>query len=153
SADSQAVLGPVRSALDPGVVAVHVRGMPEAALAPLISDAVVVARLGPGAQIVVSCRDLARVTDLACPLPEYPEGFHPHPDYLRLEDLFPLPYPHPSSADQIFLPSGFAEPGPGADRLPVQTLLIPTDGTPAAQERIRTLAAVTVPQSRSKTSD
>lgn len=58
------------------------------------------------------------------------------------------------SADaRVFQPSALVEPGPDADRLPVQTLLIPTDGTPAAQERIRTLAAVTVPLSRSKTSD
>jgi hypothetical protein len=153
STDSWSPLGSGRPALGPGVVAVHVQGVPAASLAPLMSGGVVVARLAPDAQIVVSCGELARVTDLACPLPEYQEGFNPNQDYLRLEELFTLPYPHPSSADQIFQPASFAEPAPDADRLPVQTLLIPTDGTPAAQERIRTLAAVTVPQSRSKTSD
>src|SRR5690606_1955144 len=63
-----------------------------------------------------------------------------------------------SGADGVvrFTPAGFTEPGPDADRLPVQTLFIPTfiptDGSPAAQERVRTLAAGTVPGSRSKTS-
>ncbi|HZN20419.1 MAG TPA: hypothetical protein VFB84_19840 [Micromonosporaceae bacterium] len=49
--------------LDDGIVAVHVLGAPEASLAPLLSDGLVTARLG-GAQIVVACADLARVTKL-----------------------------------------------------------------------------------------
>lgn len=153
SADRRSVLGSVPPALDPGVVAVHVRGAPQASLAPLLSDGAVVARRGPSAQVVVSCTDLARVTDLECPLPEYQEGPSIFQDYIRLEDLFTLPYPNASGADHVFRPSAFAEPGPDADGLPIQTLLIPTDGTLAAQERIRTLAAVAVPLSRSKTSD
>jgi FtsX-like permease family len=151
--DRQSLLGSVPPALDPGVVAVHVQGAPEASLAPLMPGGAVVARLGPSKQVLVSCTDLARVTDLECPLPEYQEGRLVFQDYLRLEDLFTLPYPNPEGADSIFRPSAFAEPGPDADRLPIQTLLIPTDGTLAAEERIRTLAAVTLPLSRSKTSE
>jgi hypothetical protein len=147
------VLAPIRPSLDPGVVAVHVQGVPEADLAPLMSPGVVVARLNPSNEIVVSCVDLARVTDLDCPLPVYEEGPFLTQDYLRAEDMFTLPHPGASAADHRFQPTAFAEPGPGTGPLPVQTLLIPTDGTPAARERVRTLAAVTVPQSRSKTSE
>lgn len=142
-------LGEVQSVLDQGVVAVHVQGAPEESLAPLMSDGVVVARLA-GAQIVVACADLARVTTLACPLPV---GYD-STAYARAADLFRLPYPGADHRDGIvqFNPDTFAEPRPGAQWRPIQTLFIPTDGTQAAQERVRTLAAVTVPGSRSKTS-
>jgi len=150
---NQSLFSPGRPVLDPGVVAVHVRDVPEADLAPLMSDGVVVARLGPGERIVVSCVELAKVTDLGCPLPVYREGVPFGQDYLRAEDLFTVPYPGATSQDLIFQPSALAEPGPDAGELPVKTLLIPTDGSTAAQERVRTLAAVTVPMSRSKTSD
>jgi hypothetical protein len=140
------------SVLDAGVVAVHVRGVPAAELAPLMTEGVVVARLGVGSQIVVSCAELARVTDLTCPMPKFEvEGGGDNQPFALAKDLFTLPFPNPSAADGIFQPTGFEEPGPIAAGLPVQTLFIPTDGTPAAQERVRTLAAVTVPQSRSKT--
>jgi hypothetical protein len=43
------------------------------------------------------------------------------------------------------------EPGPRAAELPVHTIFIRTDGTTAAQERIRTLAAALVPSSISRT--
>jgi hypothetical protein len=151
SSTDASLIVPARPVLDPGVVAVHVRGVPEAEFGPLMSAGVVIARLDAAGRIVVSCADLARVTELDCPLPRYKEGFHPFQEYLLAEDLFALPYPGASSADEIFRPSGFAEPGPGSGRLPVQTLLIPTDGTFAGQERVRTLAAVRVPMSRSKT--
>jgi hypothetical protein len=119
------------SVLDPGVVAVHVRGASEAALAPLISDDVVVARSGPSGQVVVRCADLARVSELTCPLPA------------RLDH-------HPPPVG-LFDPAGFAEPGPGAADLPIRTLFVPTDGTPAAEERVRTLAAVAAPYALSRT--
>ncbi|BCB83247.1 FtsX-like permease family protein [Phytohabitans suffuscus] len=151
--DNQTLFGAGRPVLDPGVVAVHVRGATDAEVAPLMSDGVVVVRLAADDRLVVSCQDLARVTDLGCPLPVYREGFFGGQDYLRLEDLFTLPTPDASSADLIFQPSALAEPGPEAGGLPVQTLLVPTDGTAAAQERVRTLAAGTVPLSRSRTSD
>ncbi|GIE94499.1 ABC transporter permease [Paractinoplanes rishiriensis] len=140
------------SVLDAGVVAVHVQGVPEDRLGALASPGTVVARIGPGDQIVVPCADLARVSDLACPLPQYEENGDDSQAFLRARDLFILPYPGASAADHIFQPMSYAEPGPTAGRLPVQTLLIPTDGSAAAQERIRTLAATVVPQSRSKTS-
>lgn len=41
--------------------------------------------------------------------------------------------------------SGRAEPVPGADNLPVMSVYIPTDGTPAAERRVRTEAANLVP--------
>ena len=144
---------PVGSTLDPGVVAVHMRGVPEASLAALMSDGVVVARLAPQQRIAVSCADLARVTILDCPLPEFRADGNFGPDYLRAEDLFALPYPHPDGSDHIFHPESFVEPGPGDAELPVQTLFIPTDGSSAAQERVRTLAATTAPMSRSKVSE
>ncbi len=140
------------SVLDDGVVAVHVQGVPEEALAPLLSGGgVTVARRDPGRQVVVACADLARVTDVGCPLPRYVEGPTGNEDYDALEDLFVLPYPGASGADHIFGPSGFTEPGPTAGELAIQTLFIPTDGTVAAQERVRTAAALAVPLSRSKT--
>jgi hypothetical protein len=142
-----------RVALDPPVVAVHVQGVAEESLAPLRTAGTVVVRVAPGSRLVVPCAELARVTDLGCPLPQYREDGDHGRAYLRAEDVFVLPYPGASGADGIFRPAGFAEPGPGAGRLPVQTLLIPTDGTAAARERVRTLAAVTVPSSRSRVSD
>ncbi|MEV4512818.1 FtsX-like permease family protein [Dactylosporangium sp. NPDC049525] len=140
------------SVLDGGVVAVHVQGVPEEVLAPLMTGDVTIARRDPSRQVVISCADLAKVTDLGCPLPRYVEGPTGNEDYLALEDLFELPYPGASGADGIFVADGFAEPGPDAGQLAIQTLFIRTDGTVAAQERIRTVAAVAVPLSRSKTS-
>ena len=142
----------VHSVLDPGVVAVHVQGAPQASFAALMSDGVVVARLAPGHQIVVACADLARVSDVDCPLPTSPDGYD-SPSGRRVRDMFFLPYPGATSAEHIFGPRGFTEPDPATEQLPIQTLFIPTDGTLAAQERIRTLAAVSVPNSRSKTGD
>jgi hypothetical protein len=43
-------------------------------------------------------------------------------------------------------PGSPTEPGPGADRLPVGDLYIPTDGTLAAEEQVRTRAASLVPR-------
>jgi hypothetical protein len=129
------------------VVAVHTQG---AAVPGLMGPDVVVARLD-GKQIVVSCEGLSRVSVVRCPLPVYQENGD-SAAYLEMEDLFTLPYPNPSAADGIFQPFGFALPYAGSDRLPVQTLFVPTDGTTAAQERVRTLAAAAAPLTRSKTS-
>jgi len=142
-----------RSVLDQGVVAVHVQGAPEETLAPLLrNDGVVIARLGTGRRIVVACAELIRVTNLECPLPASLGDGDDINDRLKSEQLFALPTFDATSADNIFRPTGFVEPGPDAARMPIQTLFVPTDGTPAGQERIRTLAAATVPVSRSKTS-
>ena len=116
--------------LDPGVVAVQVRGASESALAPLLSDGTVVARWGSAGHLVVKCAELAQVSELTCPLRFDPEVAAPV---------------------GLFHPSGFAEPEPGDEKLPIHSLYVPTDGTPAAQERIRTLAAVVAPYSLSRT--
>jgi FtsX-like permease family len=137
------------SVLKDGVVAVHVQGAPEASFAALMSDGVVVARAAQDT-IVVSCADLSRVANVTCPFAERTD--YDNPAYTRLEDLFTLPHPGATSADSVFGPRGFLEPGPYSSAPPIQTLFIPTDGTRAAQERVRTLAAA-VPISRSKTSD
>jgi ABC-type antimicrobial peptide transport system permease subunit len=115
-------------------------------------DGVVVARTGGSDRgvIVVGCADLARVTDLACPLPQRDPDGERGEQYLRLEALFDLPYPDPTAADSVFRPAEFIEPNENSALLPIQTLFIPTDGSSAAMERIRTLAAATLPISRSK---
>jgi hypothetical protein len=128
-----------RAALHRGVVAVHALGAPEAALAPLMSSDAVVARSGPGQLVVVRCADLARVSDVACPLPASLDGPDPQP----ATELFVVP--------NRYGPAGFSEPGPEAGRLPVQTVFVPTDGTLAAEERVRTLAATAVPSARTET--
>jgi hypothetical protein len=109
--------------LDPGVLAIHVEGAPGAALAPLLAGDVVVARSGPVRSLVVACTDLANVTDLTCPRP---------PD-----ETVPL--------DSLFRPERFLEPGLNAAELPIATIFVRTDGTPAAEERVRTLAATIAP--------
>lgn len=119
-----------RTVLDPGVVAIQVVGAAEETLAPLMSDGVVVARSGPARSLVVRCIELARVTTLTCPLPA------------EIQD-------EPMAA--LFDPTGFTEPGPNASRLPVDTILVPTDGTLAGEERIRTLAARTMPHAQTRT--
>lgn len=122
--------------LDDGIIAVHVSGAPAESLAPLMSERVVVARLGADNRVVVACGELARVSKVTCPLPvQYADK--------PVDQLFTLP--------EIFSPRGYAEPGPGSAGLPVQTLFVPTDGSLATQERIRTFAAVTVPSARTVT--
>jgi hypothetical protein len=129
-----------RASLDRGVVAVHTLGAPEASLAPLLSGDAVVARSSAGMLIVARCADLARVSNLTCPLPATLDGPDPQPAV----ELFVVP--------SVFGPAGFTEPGPEDASLPVQTVFVPTDGTPAAEERVRTLAAVAVPAARIVTS-
>jgi predicted lysophospholipase L1 biosynthesis ABC-type transport system permease subunit len=102
--------------LRPGVVEVRTGGVPEARVAPLLSEGVVPVRseLGAG-DFVASCAELARVVTRPC-----------------------------SS-------SGLAESGVGeraglaGSDLPISTVFIPTDGTPAAENRVRTRAANLVP--------
>jgi FtsX-like permease family len=130
-----------RASLHRGVVAVHTPGVPEASLAPLLSGGAVVARSASGQQVVVRCADLARVSDLTCPLPASLDGPDPQPEI----ELFVVP--------NLYGPAGFSEPGPEDAGLPVQTVFVPTDGTRAAEERVRTLAAVAVPSARTETDD
>jgi predicted lysophospholipase L1 biosynthesis ABC-type transport system permease subunit len=103
------------------------------------SDAVV-ARLSAGMLVVVRCADLARVSNVTCPLPASLDGPDPQP----APELFVVP--------NLFGPAGLIEPGPETARLPVQTVFVPTDGTLAAEERVRTLASIAVPSARNVTS-
>ena len=92
-----------------------------AELAPLMSAGVVIARVDTAGQIVVSCADLARVTDLDCPLPRYKEGFYPYQDFLRAEDCsscrIPAPAPPTRSSDRTRSPSPAPTP-PGCPSRP-----------------------------------
>jgi hypothetical protein len=128
-----------RASLDRGVVAVHALGATEAALAPLMSSDAVVARSGPRQLVAVRCADLARVSNVTCPLPVSLDGPDPRP----ATELFVVP--------NLYGPAGFIEPGPEAASQPVQTVFVPTDGTRAAEERVRTLAAIAVPSARTET--
>jgi predicted lysophospholipase L1 biosynthesis ABC-type transport system permease subunit len=103
--------------LRPGAVEVLTGGVPETRVAPLLSDRAVPIRsdIGVPGDFVESCAELTRVVTLAC-----------------------------SS-------SGVAEGGVGeraglaGTELPVSTVYIATDGTPAAENRVRTRAANLVP--------
>jgi hypothetical protein len=110
--------GPVdggRGVLRPGVVEVITGGVPEAKVASLLSEQTVATRSGFAGDLVESCPELTRMVTLSC-----------------------------SS-------SGLAEAGIGeraglaGSGLPITTLYIPTDGTPAAASRVRTQAANLVP--------
>jgi predicted lysophospholipase L1 biosynthesis ABC-type transport system permease subunit len=83
----------------------------------------------------VRCADLARVTELTCPV-------RPDPDRPLPDLWFPN---HLVEAD----PDPAATPG----ALPVHTVLVPTDGSRAAVERVRTLAALAAPYSLARTAD
>lgn len=145
--DQSIAVDPPSSVLDPNVVAVHVQGAPEESLGALRSGEVVIARVTPGGQISMSCGDLAQISSLDCPLPTWDDERRS----TDAVDLFTLPYPGSSGVDRIFTPQGFVEPDADAHLLPIQTIFVRTDGSTAAMERVRTLAAA-VPTSRSKTS-
>ncbi|MGH3682620.1 MAG: FtsX-like permease family protein, partial [Natronosporangium sp.] len=97
--------------LRPGVVQVYTGGVPEAQVAPLVSEQSVTTRQGFDGTSV-SCVELARMRYVGCP---YPEG------------------------------SWYVEPGPGTERGPVVDVYLPTDGSLAAENRVRTRAANLVP--------
>jgi hypothetical protein len=120
-----------RTVLNPAVVAVQVAGAAEKTISPYLSDRVVVARSGPDRSLVLPCADLARVTTVTCPPP------------VELGERGPYA--------ALFYPNGFVEPGPNADRLPIDTIFLPTDGTRAAEERIRTEVARTMPHAKTRT--
>lgn len=123
----------------PGVVEVYAGGVPAATLAPLMSDGVVVARGSKGGgQVAVACRELARVVDVKCPYPPGLETTH-------------MPA---SSAMGLWATGGaLTEPGPGSQRLPVYALYVPTDGSVAAVERVRTRVATLLPRAIVSTRD
>ena len=110
--------GPVdggRGVLRPGVVEVITGGVPEAKVAPLLSERAVPVRYGDAGDFVESCPELARMVTLPCSS----SG--------------------PAVGD-ISERAGLADTD-----LPIGTVYILTDGTPAAVNRVRTQAANLVP--------
>jgi hypothetical protein len=106
-----------RGVLRPGVVEVLTGGVPEAKVAPLLSERAVPIRSGDVGDFVESCPELARVVTLPCSSSGLAVG-------------------------------GISERAGLADTdtdLPISTVYITTDGTPAAENRVRTQAANLVP--------
>jgi hypothetical protein len=101
--------------LRPGVVEVYTGGVPEAQVAPLLSEHAVATRfeIGGDGEVVESCPELARVVTLSC---------------------------SSGLAEGISARAGLAD----AD-LPIFRVYVLTDGTPAAENRVRTQAANLVP--------
>jgi hypothetical protein len=110
--------GPVdggRGVLRPGVVEVITGGVPEAKVAPLLSEGAVPTRPGFAGEFVESCAGFARVVARPC-----------------------------SSSGPVEV--GVTErAGLAGTGLPISVVYIPTDGTPAAENRVRTQAANLVP--------
>jgi hypothetical protein len=110
--------GPVdggRGVLRPGVVEVITGGVPEARVAPLLSEGAVPTRPGFAGEFVESCAGFARVVARPC-----------------------------SSSGPVEV--GVTErAGLAGTGLPISVVYIPTDGTPAAENRVRTQAANLVP--------
>jgi hypothetical protein len=110
--------GPVdggRGVLRPGVVEVITGGVPKAKVASLLSEPAVPIRYGDAGGFVESCAELARVVTLPCSSPGLAKG-------------------------DISERAGLADTD-----LAIGTVYIPTDGTPAAANRVRTQAANLVP--------
>ena len=110
--------GPVdggRGVLRPGVVEVITGGVPEAKVAPLLSERAVPVRSGAASDFVESCPELARAVTLSC-------------------------------SSSGLAESGISErAGLAGTGLPISMVYILTDGTPAAENRVRTQAANLVP--------
>ena len=132
--------------LDDGVVLVLTRGAPEAALAPLLAHpGAVVAREQRGV-IGVSCADLSSVTTFDCPMPQT-EAVD--------SDLFTLFAGVPFVRDLQDAPLGpwqVADPS-GDETGSIHSILVPTDGTTAGIERVRTEAMLAAPYGLARTSD
>ena len=104
-----------RGVLRPGVVEVITGGVPEAKVAPLLSERAVPVRYGGAGDFVESCPELARMVTFSCSSPGLAES-------------------------GISERAGLAGTG-----LPISMVYILTDGTPAAVNRVRTQAANLVP--------
>jgi hypothetical protein len=102
--------------LRPGVVEVITGGVPEAQVAPLLSEQAVASRpdTGAGGELVESCSELARMVTLPCSASGPSDGIG-------------------------------ARAGPADAGLPILAVYVLTDGTPAAENRVRTRAANLVP--------
>ncbi len=110
--------GPVdggRGALRPGVVEVITGGVPEARVAPLLFGRAVPIRSGAAGDFVESCSELARMVTLPC------------------------------SSSGLAVGGISERAGLAGTGLPIGTVYLPTDGTPAAEHRVRTQAANLVP--------
>ena len=95
-----------RGVLRQGVVEVLTGGVPEAKVAPLLSERAVTIRSGDAGDFVESCSELARPVTLSCSSPGPAEG-------------------------DISERAGLADTD-----LSISTVYIPTDGTPAAEHRV-----------------
>ncbi|MFC5833388.1 FtsX-like permease family protein [Nonomuraea insulae] len=124
--------------LRPGTVEIYAGGRPATVLAPLMSSGVIVARTAPGGGVAVACAELTRVVRVACPLP--PE--------LGAE----LQMPDTAAMGMWASRGAVVEPGPDAADLPVHALYVRTDGSVAAEERIRTQASSLLPRAIVSTS-
>ncbi|MGW3347684.1 FtsX-like permease family protein [Nonomuraea rubra] len=114
--------------LRPGVIEVYVGDQPASRLAPLLGGDTVVVRASGGGS-AVSCAELALVVNASCPLPAS----------VRARGL--------GTYATIGVMGGeIKEPVPGHASLPVRALYVRTDGTLAAEERVRTRAALVLPR-------
>ncbi|TYB50469.1 FtsX-like permease family protein [Nonomuraea sp. PA05] len=114
--------------LRPGVIEVYVGEQPAGRLAPLMGPGTVVVRVSGGGS-AVSCADLELVVNASCPLPAT----------ARARGL--------GRYATIGVMSGeLREPAPGHGSLPVRALYVRTDGSLAAEERVRTRAAIVLPR-------
>ncbi|HEX3213030.1 MAG TPA: FtsX-like permease family protein, partial [Actinomycetota bacterium] len=104
-----------RGVLRPGVVEVITGGVPEARVAPLLSEPAVPVRTGAASHFVESCPELARMVTLPC------------------------------SSSGLAVGGISERAGLAGTGLPISMVYIPTDGTPAAERRVRTQAANLVP--------
>jgi hypothetical protein len=148
-AASERIETPTNSvALDDGVVMVLTRGATEEALAPLLAQpGAVVVRQESGAA-AVACEDLARVTSLECPLPPT------EATELALFELYgTIPFPRdPPGNSMPPTPATVVDPSTSDPAGPVYSVLVPTDGTTAAIERVRTQAILAAPYGLARTS-
>ncbi|MFC4114173.1 ABC transporter permease [Nonomuraea zeae] len=115
--------------LRPGVVEVFVGQQPIGRLAPLVTPGTVTIHVHGYGIGVVSCAELSRVVVASCPLP-----------------ASVLVRGMGTNATIGVMSGEFTESVPGADRLMVRAIYIPTDGTVAAEERVRTRAALLLPR-------
>jgi hypothetical protein len=104
-----------RGVLRRGVVEVITGGVPEAKVAPLLSERAVAIRSGAVGDFVESCPELARVVTLPC------------------------------SSSGLAVGGISERAGLAGTDLPISMVYVPTDGTPAAENRVRTQAANLVP--------
>ncbi|WP_327587230.1 hypothetical protein OHA25_09660 [Nonomuraea sp. NBC_00507] len=116
--------------LRPGVVEIYVGNQPVTRLAPLMGARTVAIRVHPDDwSSVVSCAELTRIVVASCPLPES----------VRVRGMG-------RDATIGVMSGAIHESVPGAAGLPIRALYVLTDGTLAAEERVRTQAALLLPR-------